>query len=127
MQNLKQIYFALEAYANDNNGNYPNKNDFLGLKMLVDGQYLKSSCVKCPGDKETINSSYRYIGGLNKNSGKNTPICWDKKDNHKYRDTIFGNVLYLGGHIEGYSYEKWSQFLESTSSHKELKNRDHQP
>ncbi len=101
--NLKQIYFALEAYASDNNGSYPNKNDFLGLKMLVDGHYLKASFLKCPADKGKTKCSYRFLGGLSKNTDKNVPVCWDKKNNHKYRNNTYGNVLYLDGHIEGYS------------------------
>jgi prepilin-type N-terminal cleavage/methylation domain-containing protein/prepilin-type processing-associated H-X9-DG protein len=124
--NLKQIGLGMKQYVMDYNDVCPRgyhasatggERDF---KPMVKGEYLSDySVYVCPstsdnkgstsptalGDADTIPTSYLYpYGGINEaQHGADTGIVWDKATNH----ASFGNILFLDGHVKGYSGNSW--------------------
>lgn len=111
--NLKQIGLALKQYSMDYDDFFPPEDGAKGLNKLVELDYLRDSKIYiCPLDdrmskedgsltEDTL--SYVYVGGLNETSGANMPIAYDKPSPEKK----FGNVLYVDGHVKGYSGIDW--------------------
>lgn len=117
--NEKQIGLALFMYAEDYRGELPPYDGAKGLDLLRKKGYLTEGKIFVCPNTEHIPSAwntpitettcdYIYIGGKNLNKTDNPsfePILWDKPENHDR----FGNVLYLDGHVEGFTGANWMQ------------------
>lgn len=102
--NLKQIGLALQQYAIDNDGHFPDKNNAAGLEMLREQHYLTDGSVYvCPSSvtnrsngKLTENTvSYAFVGGLDTECSTDSAIAWDKPGNHRNHR----NILYTDGRV----------------------------
>ena len=91
--NLKQIFYALSAYRDDHNEQYPSTLDEL------DELYLDDVAVfKCPSSASPVPASpsagdYEYNAGLSPASRSIDPLVEDQDGNHP--DGV--NVLRVGG------------------------------
>ncbi len=115
---LKGIGFAIRMYSQDNKEQFPYKSGSEGLEMLRAGGYLENVKIyTCPSTntvardgikltEETV--SYVYIGGYNESNSPDTPIAYDKPNNHNK----YGNVLYADGHIKGYDGADWMKYIK---------------
>jgi len=111
--NLKQIGLAIRMYAQDYNGEFPDRNGAAGLEMLRSMGYLENTRMyTCPSTTDTINEgceitdancSYVYRAGLNEKSSVDSGVCWDKPNDH----TKFGNILFADGHVQGFAGSTW--------------------
>ena len=118
IQNLKQIGLAIRMYAQENKGQYPDKNNAEGLEMLRAGGYLENpQMYTCPttnrnpdryakdGERLTEKSvDYFYIGGYNESTPPDIAIAYDKPTNNHHG---YGNILFADGHVQGYDGTKW--------------------
>ena len=110
--NLKQLGNALNLYAADNNGFFPNGRGAEGFEKLWKGKYVTDpKLFVCPADYVTNsnilafpevpltekNVSYIYLGGgVNKNKGFSyTIIAREKLGKHKNTN----HILYLNGEV----------------------------
>jgi len=92
---LKQIYYALQQYAKDNQSNFPPE-----LETLVKSEYLTDPGVyRCPSDwKDNGFTNYLYSGAGHKLTEKPPFVLLeDLPDNHP---GTFRNRLYSDGKIE---------------------------
>jgi hypothetical protein len=114
--NIKQIRLALLQYAADYSGNFPPANGAAGLEYLRKYDYLIDYLVyTCPSSLKTKGKGnqpltedtvdYVYIGGLNDKSDPNTPILYDKPNNHEF----FGNIGRVDGTINGIYGKPWME------------------
>jgi len=112
--NLKCIKLALQQYAMDYADNFPPENGAAGLEYLRKYDYLTDYAVyACPSTMTARgknnqplteeNIDYVYIGGLNDKSDPNTPILYDKPNNHEF----FGNIGRVDGTINGIYGKDW--------------------
>jgi len=112
--NLKKVYEALLAYAEENDGWFPPEND--DLLPLLEGNYLKDAkLLLCPGARRAFGEqehmrgsgrsfegaiSYHYQGGLGLPEEKESPqsLMWDTtRRNHRGKGI---NVLYTDGVVK---------------------------
>jgi prepilin-type processing-associated H-X9-DG protein len=115
--NLKQIGLALKQYSMDYNDQFPPYDGAKGLEILRKNDYLTDYKIyTCPSsanskpakDNEPLkeeNVDYVFRGGLNETLPADTPIAWDKNENH----TKYGNILYIDGHVTGHTGPNWNQ------------------
>ncbi len=114
--NLTQISLALRMYSNVYNGEFPPYDGAKGLNVLVqDGFLVNRDIYRCPSVKHKgpytvavaklteTDCDYRYFGGHEKSDPIDTIIACDKPNNHDK----FGHVLFLDGHVKGYSGADW--------------------
>ncbi len=117
--NLKQIGLALQQYAMDYAGYFPQANGAVGLELLRKNDYLTDYAVfACPSTKKgkgkdnqpltEENVDYVYIGGSNTKSDPKQPLMYDKANNHGY----YGNVLFVDGPVEGIYGNPWTQNIK---------------
>jgi len=110
--NLKQIGLSLKQYAMDYNDFFPNKS----LEQLRTNDYLTDYGVyNCPStvtrkgkDSEKLTDEildYVYRKGLKDSDDSETPLAWDKPQNHEN----YGNVLFIDGHVEGFKGADWME------------------
>ena len=101
--NLKQIYYAISAYRDDHNEQYP-----ASLDDLYD-RYLDDLAVfKCPSSKNPVPASpsagdYEYNASLSPASKSTEPLLEDKDGNHP--DGV--NTIRAGGQV---AFEQAGQF-----------------
>ena len=112
-RNLKQIGIALNQYASDNDGFFPDGRGAEGFEKLWKGKYVTDpKLFVCPADYETNkvvlaileipltekNVSYMYLGsGVNKKKDwPYTIIVRDKLGNHRNTN----NILHLDGQVD---------------------------
>jgi prepilin-type N-terminal cleavage/methylation domain-containing protein len=94
--NLKQIYYAVSAYRDDHNEQYPPSLDVLS------GTYLDDLAVfKCPSSASATPASpaagdYEYHAGLSPASASTEPLAEDKDGNHP--DGV--SILRVGGQVD---------------------------
>ena len=94
--NLKQIFYAISAYRDDHNEQFPASLDDLYDRYLDDREIFK-----CPSSKNPVPASpsagdYDYNGGKLSPASKSTePLVEDKDGNHP--DGV--NVLRAGGQV----------------------------
>ena len=94
--NLKQIYYAISAYRDDHNEQYPES-----LDALAD-QYIDDLAVfKCPSSSSPVPAApsagdYEYHRGLSPASRSTEAIVQDKAGNHP--DGV--NILRVGGQVD---------------------------
>ncbi|MBN1864442.1 MAG: DUF4190 domain-containing protein, partial [Victivallales bacterium] len=108
-ENLKNLSLALNMYAQDYDGLFPDKDGAEGIAMLypsylTDQEGLAVKKGKYPPSEELSEDSidYQYIGGRGVHS-VNQPVAWDKFTNFKKR----GNVLYSDGTVATLANEDW--------------------
>ena len=110
--NLRQIGLSLTQYAEDNNNFFPNE----GWEQLRTNDYLTDYGVyNCPSsvtrkgkDNEKLTDEivdYIYRKGLKNTDDAETPLVWDKPNNHE----DYGNVLFLDGHVKGFGGANWME------------------
>ena len=93
--NLKQIYYALSAYRDDHNEQYPSSLDELYDRYLDDLEVFK-----CPSSPNPVPATpgagdYDYAAGLSPASRSTEPLLEDKDGNH--RDGV--SLLRAGGQV----------------------------
>ncbi|MBI3319857.1 MAG: type II secretion system protein [Candidatus Omnitrophica bacterium] len=93
--NLKQIYYAISAYRDDHNEQFPASLDDLHDKYLDDLEVFK-----CPSSPHPVPASpsagdYTYKSGLSPASKSTEPIVQDNDKNHP--DGV--NVVRVGGQV----------------------------
>ncbi len=121
--NLKQIYLALNQYAIDHKGFFPNSPGAAGLKILVDHDYLTDYGVYImPIDRQVQkptadtflepNISYAYLGsGMQKQIPEiaaKIPIVFEKPWIDKERTA----VIYMDGHVQSFEKMKFKTCVE---------------
>ena len=94
--NLKQIFYAISAYRDDHNEQYPDALDKLYDKYLDDLQVFK-----CPSSAKAIPAApsggdYTYHPGLSPASKSTEPLVEDNDGNHP--DGV--NILRVGGQVD---------------------------
>ncbi len=122
--NLKQIGLAINQYAIDNKGFFPSGKDGEAFETLRSQGYLTDYKIflcpnveaKIPKDGSPLKSedvSYLYFGsGLTENDSPDSPIACEKPDNHE----LYGNVLFLDGHVQGFPGANWLEQAKNNSS-----------
>jgi prepilin-type processing-associated H-X9-DG protein len=86
-----RLWKALEIYAQDNDGQFPDKDGKVGLDMLRTGKYgLEDRFCYCSDNKEV---PYIYHGGLTTSSSPDKILIEEDSSNHKG----YKNVLYCDG------------------------------
>lgn len=111
--NLKSIGLALRMYSSDWNEHFPPGDGAAGLELLRSQGYLENHKMYiCPSTNTTgtdcfmlVENSvdYVYQGGMMESDSVDSAIMWDKPGNHEN----YGNVLYLDGHVSGFSGKNW--------------------
>lgn len=91
--NLKQIFYAISAYRDDHNEQYPSS-----LEELHDAYLDDLEVFKCPSSANPVPASpsagdYEYRAGLSPASRSTEPLAEDKDGNHP--DGV--NVVRVGG------------------------------
>ena len=94
--NLKQIFYAISAYRDDHNEQYPDSLDKLYDKYLDDLQVFK-----CPSSAKAVPAApsggdYTYHAGLSPASKSTEPLVEDNDGNHS--DGV--NILRVGGQVD---------------------------
>ena len=118
--NLRSIGLTFKQYAMDYDGHFPPYDGAAGLEILRKNNYLddykiytcSSSNIKqaLPGQPlREENVSYHYKGGYTEKDSSDLAILWDKDGNH----TRYGNILFLDGHVQGYSGADWKKNIKS--------------
>ena len=93
--NLKQIYYAISAYRDDHNEQYPGSLDDLYDRYVDDLEVFK-----CPSSAHAVPASpsggdYEFKTGLSPASKSTDPIVEDKDGNHP--DGV--NTIRVGGQV----------------------------
>jgi prepilin-type N-terminal cleavage/methylation domain-containing protein/prepilin-type processing-associated H-X9-DG protein len=116
--NLKQFGLSFKQYSMDYDDRFPIRvatewdQTSSNLFRLMAGDYLTDLKIYgCPSTTDdpasttqTLTSiSYIYIAGLDETTQSDTSICFDRDSNH----TNFGNILYVDGHVKGFSGATW--------------------
>lgn len=124
--NLKQIGLAVKQYAMDYDDRLPIQNHAPikhgvgaiadtsdNLAILVKNEYLTDKKMYvCPSQSTTpyasdvsVRTDYKFnYAGVNETQiPSDTSIMWDQDTNH----TKYGNILFLDGHVKGYSGQTW--------------------
>ena len=94
--NLKQIFYAISAYRDDHNEQYPDS-----LDELYDDYVDDLDVFKCPTSAHPVPSApaggdYVYASGLSPASRSTEPLVQDQDGNHP--DGI--NILRVGGQVD---------------------------
>ena len=116
MNNLKQIGLCLRMYSNVYDEQFPPYDGARGLDVLRSSGFLDAPKVfVCPSTdtkpavrgvpfpEKTVD--YVYIGGLSEADPPNSPIAYDKPENH----SDSGNVLFVDGHVKKYTGKEWEK------------------
>jgi len=94
--NLKQIYYAISAYRDDHNEQYPPSLDALSDTYLDDLQVFKCPSSASPVPAAPAGGDYEYHAGLSPASRSTEALAEDKDANHP--DGV--NVLRAGGQVD---------------------------
>jgi len=94
--NLKQIYYALSAYRDDHNEQYPESLDALYDQYLDDLQVFKCPSSASPVPAAPSAGDYEYHTGLSPASPSTTAVVEDGPDNHPDGS----NILRVGGQVD---------------------------
>ena len=100
--NLKQIFYAISAYRDDHNEQYPETLDALYDKYLDDLEVFKCPSSSHPVPATASAGDYDYHAGLSPASRSTEPLAEDKDGNHP--DGV--NILRAGGQIDFQSGSK---------------------
>jgi len=114
--NLKQLGAAIRMYSLENFAYFPPTTGRAGLETLRASGYLEhvklvccvstedAAAVELNGDIRTQNVSYSYVGGLTESTSISSGLSRDLDNNHKQ----YGNILFVGGHVIGFSGARWT-------------------
>ena len=94
--NLKQIYYAISAYRDDHNEQYPESLDALSEEYLDDLAVFKCPSSSSPTPSAPSGGDYEYHAGLSPASRSTEALAEDEDDNHP--DGV--NVLRVGGQVD---------------------------
>jgi len=94
--NLKQIFYAVSAYRDDHNEQYPQSLDELYDKYLDDLDVFKCPSSASPAPASPSAGDYEHQAGLSPASRSTEALAQDKSGNHP--DGI--NVLRVGGQVD---------------------------
>ena len=94
--NLKQIYYALSAYRDDHNEQYPSSFDDLYDMYVDDLQVFKCPSSASPVPSNPSGGDYEFRTGLSPASRSTEALAQDTSGNHP--DGI--NVLRVGGQVD---------------------------
>lgn len=94
--NLKQIFYAVSAYRDDHNEQYPESLDALYDSYIDDLQAFKCPSSPHPIPAAPAGGDYEYKSGLSPASRSTESLAEDKDGNHP--DGV--NVLRVGGQID---------------------------
>ena len=133
VSNLKQIGLALAQYAGDFDSRLPEKEFYDGLEQLrASGVLTDYAVYLCPSstssaqtgasaalDKTTCDFAYcpnMMMGDSSKFGRSDSGVAADMADGNNNDDnrngkapnhTDYGNILFLGGNVNGFSTSKW--------------------
>ncbi len=103
---LRALAEALEKYAAEHHGSFPEKEGIAGLKALLKTGLIAPSMLICPGAEDEAaadagsftfdNCSYLYFGGFSRKSNPKLPLVIDWPFNHA--DAV--NVILADGSVE---------------------------
>ena len=94
--NLKQIFYAISAYRDDHNEQYPPSLDVLAKDYLDDLQVFKCPSSAHPVPAAPSGGDYVYHTGLSPASKSTEPLVEDQSGNHP--DGV--NILRVGGQVD---------------------------
>ena len=94
--NLKQLYYAISAYRDDHNEQYPPSLDVLYDKYVDDLEVFKCPSSASPVPSAPSGGDYEYHAGLSPASRSTEPLAEDKTSNHP--DGV--NILRVGGQVD---------------------------
>ena len=94
--NLKQIFYAVSAYRDDHNEQYPDSLDVLYDKYLDDLEVFKCPSSASPVPAAPAGGDYEYHAGLSPASRSTEPLVEDRSGNHP--DGV--NILRVGGQVD---------------------------
>ncbi len=94
--NVKQIYYAVSAYRDDHNEQYPPSLDALHDKYLDDLAVFKCPSSAKPVPAAPSGGDYEYNAGLSPASRSTEPLAEDADGNHP--DGV--NILRVGGQVD---------------------------
>lgn len=94
--NMKQIYYALSAYRDDHNEQYPASLDELYDAYLDDLEVFKCASSASPVPAAPAGGDYEYQAGLSPASRSTEALLEDKDGNHP--DGV--NILRVGGQVD---------------------------
>ena len=93
--NLKQIYYAISAYRDDHNEQFPTNLDELYDRYVDDLEVFKCPSSAHPVPTAPSGGDYEYKAGLSPSSKSTEPLVEDKTGDHP--DGV--NVLRVGGQV----------------------------
>jgi prepilin-type N-terminal cleavage/methylation domain-containing protein len=93
--NLKQIYYALQAYRDDHNEQYPKSLDDLYDRYIDDLEVFKCPSSPNPTPSTASTGDYEYKAGLSPAAKSTEPLIEDKDGNHP--DGV--NTARVGGQV----------------------------
>jgi len=94
--NLKQVYYAISAYRDDHNEQYPASLDELHDAYLDDLEVFKCPSSASPTPSAPSGGDYEYHAGLSPASKSTEALAEDKDGNHP--DGV--NILRVGGQVD---------------------------
>ena len=94
--NLKQIYYAVSAYRDDHNEQYPPSLDALYDKYVDDLAVFKCPSSASPVPSTPSGGDYEFHAGLSPAGRSTEPLVEDKDGNHP--DGV--NILRVGGQVD---------------------------
>ena len=94
--NLKQLFYALSAYRDDHNEQYPESLDVLYDRYVDDLEVFKCPSSANPIPAAPSGGDYEYRSGLSPSSRSTEPVAEDKDGNH--RDGV--DILRVGGQVD---------------------------
>ncbi|MBI3997332.1 MAG: type II secretion system protein [Candidatus Omnitrophica bacterium] len=94
--NLKQLYYAISAYREDHNEQYPDSLDALYDNYIDDLQVFKCPSSAHPVPASGAGGDYDYQAGLSPASRSTEALAQDKDGNHP--DGV--NILRVGGQVD---------------------------
>lgn len=119
--NLKQIGLSMRMYAGVYSEAYPDKNGRAGLQQLAEWGFLEATQVYvCPNTDDIVetpldiykDASYAWKDEMGEWNhflpASLMAVSSDREKNHY----LFGNILYVDGHVTGYSGCNWTVHLE---------------
>ena len=94
--NLKQMFYAISAYRDDHNEQYPESLDKLTEDYIDDLEVFKCPSSASPVPAAPSGGDYEYHSGLSPASRSTEPLAEDKDGNHP--DGV--NILRVGGQVD---------------------------
>lgn len=104
-------------YSQNHHGDFMNADNAEDAwEMLRSGGYLEackiytcpSSTLRIPEGHRITRSSYAYATGLSETSSIDSGLVQDKS--HAMNHKKYGNILFLDGHVSGYSGVNWHHY-----------------